>query len=60
MHSYVYSSSYSADMIISVSPLASGYSNDIHGIMKVEHGLDYKLIKYKAIDSGVKCSAFTK
>lgn len=50
----------SADMIISVSPLTSGYSNDVHGIIKVERGLDYKLIKYKAIDSGVKCSAFSK
>jgi len=49
---------HSADMTISVSPLASGYSSDIHGIIKVERGLDFQLIKYKAMDSGIKCSLF--
>jgi hypothetical protein len=43
-------------MLISFLSLKSGYSHDIHGIMKIEFGnFEFKLFNYKALDSGVKC-----
>lgn len=45
----------SSTLSISINPLASGYSSDCHGIIKVDYGLKVQLYKYKALDSGIKC-----
>ena len=45
----------SSTISISINPLASGYSSDCHGIIRIDYGLKIQLYKYKALDSGIKC-----
>ena len=45
----------SSTLSISINPLASGYSSDCHGIIRIDYGLRVQLYKYKALDSGIKC-----
>jgi hypothetical protein len=49
---------YKADIIISISPLSTGYSSEIHGILAVSmtSKLNRQILNFKALDSGVKCS----
>lgn len=49
---------YKADIIISISPLSTGYSSEVHGILIVSmtSKLNRQILNFKALDSGVKCS----
>jgi hypothetical protein len=45
-----------ASTMVRVNPLTSGYSNDVHGLIKVSKNLSDFTLQFRALDSNIMCT----